>query len=213
MKNKNNHSHIIEQVPLDYYQKGVRNNALQRAWHTRKLDVVISSVRKYPKTVLDVGCASGWFLSRVHKQFPKSKCVGVDIYKDAILYGKKKYPRINFRVSDAHTLPFKANSFDLVICTEVLEHVEDPLLVLKEIKRVLKIDGQVIIELDSGSVLFSVVWFLWGLSQGRVWNHSHLHSFNVQKLERMLKKCGFTIESKKRFNLGMAMVFSAIKHD
>lgn len=211
MKQDFSHSHVIEQVPPDYYQKGVKKNFLQKKWHTGKLNAVISEITVSPKKILDVGCASGWFLSQLQNEYKNAECYGVDIYDQGIAYGKKKYPKMKFTVSDAHKLPYSAGTFDLVVCTEVLEHVDDPVKVLTEIKRVLKKDGKAIIELDSGSILFSTVWFLWKLSKGGVWNHAHLHSFNVQKLERMLKKVGFKIDSKRRFNYGMAMIFSAIK--
>jgi len=44
-------------------------------------------------------------------------------------------------IADAHSLPFKEESFSQIICTEVLEHVESPIKVLKEIKRVMRKDG------------------------------------------------------------------------
>lgn len=206
-----NHKDIIEQVPLDYYQKGVRSNFFQRTWHKRKLLEVTKSINGKPEKILDVGCASGWFLSQVVKTFPKSQCYGVDIYRDAILYGKKKYSKIIFKTADAHSLPFPAQTFDVVICTEVLEHIKNPEIALLEIRRVLKKNGQAVIELDSGSILFSVVWYFWKLTRGSVWSHAHLHSFTVGKLERMLKKTGFKIDRKKRFSLGMAMLFSVTK--
>lgn len=209
--NNHSHSHVIEQVPPDYYQKGVRSNFLQKRWHTGKLKAVLNHIDFSPEKVLDVGCASGWFLSQIKEKYPKASYFGVDIYDDAIEYGKKRYGKMELLVADAHKLPYKSSSFDLLVCTEVLEHVDDPGLVIQEIKRVLQKNGKAIIELDSGSVLFSIVWFLWRLSKGGVWNHSHLHSFTVQKLEKMLKKGGFTIERKNRFNLGMGMVFSVIK--
>lgn len=210
---KQSHHHIIEQVPPDYYQNGIKNNFLQKAWHTRKFKIVALQIKNQPKRILDVGCASGWFLSRLQKKFPYAKCYGIDIYKEAIQLGKKKYPKISFKVSDAHKIPFSAGSFDVVICTEVLEHVDDPKQAVDEIKRVLKKNGQAIIELDSGSILFSIVWFLWGFSRGSVWKNAHLHSFTIEKLEKMLRKTGFAIENKKRFNLGMAMVFSVRKQN
>lgn len=210
---KKNHHDIIEQVPPDYYQKGVKNNILQRTWHTRKMEEVLGCISYYPEKVLDVGCASGWFLSKVKKSYPKSECHGVDIYDKAISYGQKKYNSLTLSVSDAHKLPYKAKSFDLIICTEVLEHVTEPEAVLLEIKRVLKKDGRAVIELDSGSMLFSTVWFLWQLSKGGVWKHAHLHSFTIKKLEKLLKKTGFAVEKRKRFNIGMAMVFLIRKGD
>lgn len=207
MTGKKPHHHIIEQVPPDYYQKGIANNLLQRMWHTQKLHAVFRLITVAPRNVLDVGCASGWFLSRLVERFPKAKAHGIDLYERAIAYGKNAYPHIHFHVADAHNLPFKRETFDLVICTEVLEHVDNPKEVLLEIKRVLKNDGVAIIELDSGSWLFSVAWFLWRKLNGKVWNDSHLHSFNVKKLERLLISCGFEIVKKREFSHGMAMAF------
>jgi ubiquinone/menaquinone biosynthesis C-methylase UbiE len=202
---------VIEQVPVDYYQSGVKKNSLQRLWHMRKLAQVLSHISDKPKYILDVGCASGWFLSEVAKKHQQASLHGVDIYHKGVEYGKKLYPKLQFQTADAHALPFKDEFFDLVICTEVLEHVEQPQVVLGEMKRVLKKGGQAIIELDSGSVLFSVVWYLWRKFQGKVWNDSHIHSFTVQKLERAIRECDFKLERKSRFHLGMAMVFSIRK--
>ncbi|MDO8658000.1 MAG: class I SAM-dependent methyltransferase [Candidatus Levybacteria bacterium] len=210
MKNLN-HDHVIEQVPPDYYQKGVKENLLQKFWHSNKLKEVKMKITSAPENMLDVGCASGWLLHQLSKEFPRTKCYGIDIYKKAIDYGKGIYPSIKFKASDAHKIPYENNTFDLVICTEVLEHTEDPKMVLFEIKRVLKNTGIAIIEIDSGSWLFSVAWFLWRKINGRVWNDSHLHSFNLKKLDKALKACGYRVISKNKFNFGMAMIFTICK--
>lgn len=202
---------IFHQVPPDYYQKGVRNNLLQRFWHTGKFKAVLSLIESNPKFILDVGSASGWFLSKMSKRFPKAKCVGVDVYKNAITYGKNKYKSIRFVHADAHKLPFQDDSFDMIVCTEVLEHVTNPKGVLKEIRRVLKQHGAVVIEMDTGNILFNIVWYLWMNFNGKVWKGSHLHKFSSAKLEKMIKDCGFLIEKKKLFNFKMAVVFSSKK--
>lgn len=206
-----NHHDIISQVPVDYYQKGVEENFLQRFWHTHKLSAVLSFVYKNPKKILDTGCASGWFISRISNKFPDAECFGVDLYKDAIEYAKKRYKNISFTVADAHRLPYKNNSFDVVVSTEVIEHLNNPEIALGEIYRVLGKNGKCIIEVDSGSLLFTIVWFLWTKFTGQVWHEAHLHSFNPQKLEKLLKQVGFAVLHKKKFNFGMAMVFLAEK--
>lgn len=212
MKNLS-HKHVIEQVPPDYYQKGIKENFFQRTWHTNKLREVLGEIKNLDsfRNILDVGCASGWFLSEISKKYPKASYYGIDIYDKGIGFAKKKYPKFEFRVADAHKIPYKNNFFDLIVCTEVLEHVDDPRAVLLEIKRVLRRGGMALIELDSGSWLFSVIWFLWRKGKGNVWNEAHVHSFNTKKLERMSLDCGFKILKKKRFNLGMAMVFALQK--
>ncbi|OGH14293.1 MAG: hypothetical protein A2687_01555 [Candidatus Levybacteria bacterium RIFCSPHIGHO2_01_FULL_38_26] len=203
----NKHFHIIEQVPVDYYQNGIERNIFQRFWHVNKLKTVVRLIKDSQKTILDVGCAGGWFISEISNKFPKTKCHGIDIYDKGIKYAKKIYPKIEFKTADAHKIPYRENSFDLVICTEVLEHLDDPRGALLEIKRVLRKYGRAVIELDSGGFIFSVAWYAWRKFDGRVWNGSHLHSFNIKKLERMIQSCGFKILSKQKFNFGMAVIF------
>lgn len=199
---------IWHQVPPDYYQEGIAHNPLQRMWHTGKLQAVIELIRDIsPKRILDVGSASGWFLSELAKQYPDSAGEGVDVYEPAIAYAKKHYPRISFRKADAHKLPFKDESFDLVICTEVLEHVINPQGVIAEIKRVLKKDGIAIIEMDSGNLLFQIIWYWWTNMRRGVWRDAHIHAFNAKKLEDMLHTSGLSIISKKTFNYSMAVAF------
>ena len=83
------HHHIIEQVPVDYYQKGIEGNIFQRIWHNNKLKIVLRFIPGTPETILDIGCASGWFISKVSRKFPKAKCFGVDIYDKGVKYAKK----------------------------------------------------------------------------------------------------------------------------
>lgn len=82
---------IWEKVPLDYYQKGVQKNILQNLWHRGKIKVTENLlIGVKVQKLLDVGCASGWFLSQIAKKHRKAKFSGIDIYKEAIIYGKKK---------------------------------------------------------------------------------------------------------------------------
>ncbi len=201
---------IIHQVPVDYYQNGIRNNQLQRVWHTRKLAQVVAAIRKYypdPKKILDVGVASGWFLSEVIKEFPKAQGVGIDVYKEAIGYGKKTYKNLTLLVSDAHSLAFTDKLFNVIISCEVLEHVVNPDNVVKEIKRVLTDDGIIVIEIDSGNFLFKIVWHWWTNIKNGVWRNSHIHPFSISMLEELFAKNNLVVEQKKIFNWTMAVIF------
>lgn len=217
-----NHNHykelsleeIWDQVPPDYYQRSIETNFLQRMWHTKKLKMIIKLMgeeKNMPKNVLDVGSASGWFLSELALRYPKASYTGVDVYKKAIDYGKKRYKNLKLICADAHSLPFSNESFDLVICTEVLEHVKNPEKVLREIKRVLSKDGIAILEMDSGNLLFRAIWYWWTHLRRGVWKDSHIHAFNTKKLENIIKKCNFIIHNKRVFNYSMAVIFKLSK--
>jgi len=89
--------------------------------------------------VLDVGCGGGELLSFL----PIRNKYGVDINLTSVKWARRR--GINARVVDVETqkLPYRDNYFDLVLCTELLEHLFNPFLLLSEIKRVLKKGGYV----------------------------------------------------------------------
>lgn len=92
-------------------------------------------------SVLDVGASSGIMDSYI-SGFVKS-LIGIDIDNGAIKHAKGKFKRENltFKKGDALNLSFKKNTFDIVICTHVYEHVENPDKLFREIYRVLKPNG------------------------------------------------------------------------
>lgn len=204
---------IWNKVPEDYYQKGTKKNILQNIWHGKKINLAKKLIKdKEFKNCLDVGCASGYMISEVAKFFPEAQYHGIDVYDKAIKYAKKAYPNIRFQVASADKLPFKDNTFDLVLFYETIEHVVDPLKSLQEIKRVLAKDGRLILTMDSGSFLFRIVWFFWERSKtGQVWQGAHLHPFTHVELERIIKKAGFKIKKKIFSHAGMEVTFLLTK--
>lgn len=199
---------IWNKVPVDYYQKGIKNNLFQKIWHSIKINSAKNSLRDYKfKNCLDIGCASGYMLSEIARVYPEANYVGVDVYDKAVAYAKQRYPHIEFIISSTERLPFKDRTFDLILCHETIEHVKNPTLVLKEIKRILKKDARCILVMDSGSVLFRLVWLIWENTTGKVWKGAHIHPFHHSELEKLIKKAGLKIERRLFTHLGMEVTF------
>ena len=205
---KNDLTLIWNQVPVDYYQMGVRKNFLQRFWHSQKINLAINLIKDFNfKNCLDVGCASGYMLSEISKKYPTCKYFGIDAYQKAIKYAKKRYKNIDFKVAAADHLPFADNSFDLILFYETIEHVENPHACLQEIKRVLRKNGKLILAMDSGSLLFRIVWFVWENTKGTVWRAAHLNPFKHEDLEDLILKSKFKINKKIFSHFGMEVIF------
>lgn len=95
------------------------------------------------KKFLDVGCGLGFFASKAGKL--GADVYGIDIGERLINISRKRYPKGKFSVASAARLPFKDNSFDLILCTEVIEHVNNQNKALSEIFRVLKKGGYLVL--------------------------------------------------------------------
>ena len=90
--------------------------------------------------LLDLGCGRGSFCNSAFKK--GLEVYGVDFSEVALKDAKALNNKINYVVSDAAKIPFKAEFFDYVVCLGSFEHFSDKRSVLKEISRVLKKDGK-----------------------------------------------------------------------
>ncbi len=93
------------------------------------------------KKVLDLGGRDGTLTKHFIK---KNNVTLADIDQNALEYAKKNYKVETMKVDLNQSLPFKDNSFDVVVMAEVLEHLPYPNITLSEIKRVLKTNGKFI---------------------------------------------------------------------
>lgn len=91
--------------------------------------------------VLDVGASTGIIDNILAKSF--GSVTGIDIDKVALYYARSKYKNknLNFQIGDAMKLKFKSDSFDVIICAHVYEHVPSAKKMFSEIHRVLKPGG------------------------------------------------------------------------
>ena len=94
-----------------------------------------------PRRVLEVGCGAGRMAKAIKFYRPDLEVLGIDISKRAISEAKLNSQGVKFLVGDAYQLPFEDKSFEAVLMFDLLEHLEEPLEALREVKRVLKPKG------------------------------------------------------------------------
>lgn len=101
---------------------------------------------------LDIGCSRGYDIFRINKDFGDNnfKFIGFDIISKDIEFANKTVQRIGlnnvqFLVANAEEMGFEDNIFDIITCSEVMEHQEKPQVVLSECYRILRSGGIIII--------------------------------------------------------------------
>jgi len=94
--------------------------------------------------IIDCGCGNGAIIDYMWRK--NTNFTGVDISELGIKIAKKRLAGkdVNLKVMDLENLKFKDNSFDLVFSTYVLEHLDNPEKVIKEMVRVTKKDGNIV---------------------------------------------------------------------
>lgn len=118
------------------YEKFQTGNPVVRRLFERFFETVGKMVRESsPNTVLDAGCGEGETIERLGDLLPHP-VTGVDLNPDSVAFAVERLPGDRFDTADLLNLPFGDDSFDLVLCLEVLEHIPDPRPALAELARV-----------------------------------------------------------------------------
>lgn len=196
---------IHEDVPADHYDKGIKSNIFQKYWHSKRFKMVLESIDFKSDNFLDIGCHSGLFTKKIVSVLGVKEVYGIDISESAIIKAKKRIKYGKFNVANAHNLPFRNNFFDCVFCLEVLEHVENPKEVLKEIRRVLQKGGIGLILVPTDNILFRVLWWIWN-KFNPVWKHAHIQSFKADSLDELIVEGKFKILKVTYFNFRMLKI-------
>lgn len=121
----------------NYFDKHTTNNPFYKIFITRYRKALQQTIADKAFTkVLEVGSGEGHIVSYVNEVKKDLTLIASDIDLELIKNSQKINPRAGWVVCLGETLPFAAKSYDLVLVCEVLEHVCDPAIVMREISRV-----------------------------------------------------------------------------
>src|SRR6266849_4593663 len=115
------------------------------------------------ETIVDVGCYIGTVVREASRRFPDRLVIGVDYFEDNIRIAQLLYPdlRDRFRRMSIYRLEMADASIDCVTLQEVLEHLEGAALAIKEVNRVLKQGGTLIISVPNPFYAWRIATFIY----------------------------------------------------
>ena len=200
MKTKKSHLHEYYNKEYLYVTQNDRGHFLTRIL----LDGRLEFAEKAKGNVLDIGCNDG--LIDLHIKNRVDKITGVDISKNLVDIAKSR--KINAFVCDAENLsPLYRKSFDTVMILETLEHLENPSKCLKEIKKVLKKDGRLLLTVPSAYGFITQLLEVKSKLQNK--NAPIHHMYKKNEIREVLEKNGFRIVSSSYISLFNSIAIEA----
>jgi len=152
----------------------------------------------FPKggSILDVGCASGFFLESLGKSWNRQ---GVELFCLAVERSQTR-PGIVVHESDLASVAFPKETFDVVCSFDVIEHLTDPMPIFHEARRILKPGGCLLLGTGNSSSLAARM-------AGSRWTYfcipEHISFFNPRALRQGLAQAGFSSFKFKRIHHGL----------
>lgn len=157
--------------------------------------------------IIDLGCGDGFYLYLLNNLYPELNLTGFDHDQIVLKNARKniKTNRIKLIKGNISKMPFKKNSFQKAIITEVLEHIDDDKQALDEIYRILKPGGVLVLTVPSYSFPFlwdPVNWILQNIFNTHIcgigffagiWAR-HKRLYKKFDIEELIREAGFKIE-------------------
>jgi len=168
---------LLKKIPIDLGQANQR--------HTTKGKLIALDLVGHGSgddKALDVGCRDGYFTKLLEVR--GYNVISVDI--------EKKFEKCI--VDDVNKpLPYRDNAFNLIWCSEVIEHLEEPLKVIKEFRRILVPGGLAVLTTPNSQFWLFKILKIFGLNPRDMQNPGHLHFFGINDIKKFNPEyiCGF----------------------
>lgn len=145
--------------------------------------------------VLDVGCGRGLVLGKLHEV--GCKVVGTELSAHSSKYAREVLG-LEIHQKSLEDCAFEDDSFDVVTLFHSLEHLLDPLSSLREVCRILKPGGRMLVEVPRFDSFYANIfrdkWFHLDVPR-------HLYHFEDKTLEELLKNAGFALDDVKKYDI------------
>ena len=161
-------------------------------WFRARNELIQWALRNYfpdAKSLLEVGCGTGFVLAGIHENFPRMRVAGSEIFADGLAIAKARLPNFELYQMDARRISFE-REFDVVGTFDVLEHVIEDENVLAQMFNAAQPGGGLLVTVPQHP-------FLWSASDQYA---MHQRRYTRAELRTKVESAGFQIERITSFN-------------
>ena len=167
-----------------------------------EFNVVLTFYKPHPgDNILEIGCNTGEFCYLLKKKYDAIPS-GVDINGSAISIASKKYPDIDFQLKDLFELE---GEYDVIYIQHVIEHLSNPQKALFRIKKILRVNGLLIVTCPNGWAFPSKIRCM---LKGKKFcdDPTHRNEFNPKTIRDLMEKNGFQVIKQVTKPLGIPIM-------
>jgi ubiquinone/menaquinone biosynthesis C-methylase UbiE len=189
---------------INYDNLDSRNFQLER----RRTEILMDLLKlASAKSLLDVGCGDGLQLEYIEQKYPCLVLTGIDISKTRIYRAERRVFAI-FKAIPAEeiNLEFKKEIFDRALCSEVLEHVQNPRVILENIYDVLTDGGIFVVSVPYNEKILEIQC----AKCGQMTTTGHINSFDELKLKSVLEYHNFEVLSVRGYSMATVPFMDAL---
>jgi SAM-dependent methyltransferase len=189
------------------YFRRIAEKEPQSFWFRARNRVIVSAVRRHfpeARSMLEVGCGTGFVLAGLHDAFPEMRLVGSELFAEGLEIARRRLPvEVELVVADVHAMPYDGD-FDVAGAFDVLEHVDDDLGALKGLRRAVQPGGGVVLTVPQHPALWSAA---------DTFAH-HVRRYRREDLLQKVRLAGFEAVEATSFvtTLLPAMMISRVAH-
>lgn len=158
--------------------------------HTRIRSPIIFSMLQIEKgnVLLDLGSGAGYFANSTRKQEAATFCLDISL-RNLFSIKEREDSDVSLINAEAEKLPFNDESFDKVLCSEVLEHIKEDTATLKEISRILKPGGTLVMSVPCNELKVPTIIGLLGIKTVHEYEGPEYHyhaGYSISEVNELL---------------------------
>jgi len=174
-----------------YQRKQYQKGGVGRIYWDYRDKVALSLLDGGDKRIVDLGCGEGITLEKLVRLFPGSDVTGIDCLQENVAichsHGLKQVCQ-----GDVYALDLADDSMDAVVFIEVIEHLEHPEAAIKEIRRILKLNGK-LITVFPNDYFFKIARLLTLKFKEAAYDPGHVKQWTHEEMRRFLNHWGFLV--------------------
>jgi 2-polyprenyl-3-methyl-5-hydroxy-6-metoxy-1,4-benzoquinol methylase len=182
---------------MKYYYSPLKDHAVDYGDNPRS--ELVEFIKGNPDRILEIGCGRGAFGIELKQKYPSVEYIGLEVDEKAVEIARSRLNRVimaNIEEINLEQLDINKESFDFIICADVLEHLYDPWKILFTLHAYLKPEGKILASIPNAQNISLILELLngnWTYTEFGLLDATHIRFFTLNEIFRLFTGTGYKV--------------------